>query len=467
VQTFSTEFPVESSRSAIDFLNAIREWILGSRHTSFLEADLANISNNEEWSTKKGSEIIESLIANSAESESAAIRYTKADSSLEWVTSIAFSKTRTNSWVGIRISCESLHPSASLPNPKKPVVVRILLNRLGGGNDGELQVSNAPIMLGNSDIDFAARCISGAASCRLPVVYVSSNFQQEHIVDVNSLASSLSGMAHVMVEPNREFSLRLMNEVDSQNVYGGTIGVYWPDGGGRRSFFLGRGYDFAEEVENAVIDEIRNALSNRRPLTRCTWAAVRETLSRRSYDLLKEQGSTEIDKYVFAFDEELKSKDAKLADAEKEISRLEAEIRKFQVINPMQAGLSLRTGKERDLYAGELIFIVRDALSDAIERVPNDSRRKHVLSSMVEANLATDENVSLRERLKALLRDYRSMDAKTRSALQDMGFQISDDGKHYKIVFQGDDRYTFSMPKSGSDHRGGLNLAGDISRLLF
>jgi hypothetical protein len=48
-----------------------------------------------------------------------------------------------------------------------------------------------------------------------------------------------------------------------------------------------------------------------------------------------------------------------------------------------------------------------------------------------------------------------------------MGFAISDEGKHYKLVFQGDDRYSFSLAKSGSDHRGGLNAASDISRLLF
>lgn len=467
MQTFATEFPVESSRSAIDFLNAIREWILGSRYTSFSEADLEKLSCGDEWAARKPSESIESLVAFSASAESAAARYTKIDGNLEWVTSVTFSKQSIDSWVGIRISCESLHPAARLPYPKKPVVVRTLLNRLGGGSDGEIQVSGTPIVLGNCDIEFAARCILGKAGCRLPLVYVSSNYQQRHIVDVTNLATALSGMAHVMVEPNREFSLRLMSEVDSQNVYGGTIGIYWPDGGGRRSFFLGRGYESAEEVESAVIEEIRNALSNRRPLTRCTWASVREALSRRSYNLLKEQGSTEIEKYVSAFDEELKSKEAELADAEKEISRLAAEIRKYQALNPMQAGLSLRTGMERELYAGELISIVHDALSDAIGRVPDDSRRKHVLTSMIEANPPAGENQLLRERLKTLLRDYRNMDARIRSELEEMGFELSEDGKHFKIVFQGDDRYTFVMPKSGSDHRGGLNLASDIARLLF
>lgn len=467
MQTFATEFPVDSSRNAVEFLSAIREWILGSRHTSFSISDLEGISSADDWSARTENETIESLIAHSENNESSAVRYTKTDGNLEWSTSIAFSKHKTDSWVGIRISCESLHPSTRLPSPKKPVVVRTLIKSLGGGFDGEIQVTEEPIILGNNDIEFAGRCITGKANHRLPLVYVSSSFKQNHLFDFNKLANSLSGMAHVMVEPNRAFSVRLMSEVDSQNVYGGTIGIYWPNGGGRHSFFLGRGYDSADEIESAVIEEIRSALTNRRPLSRCTWASVRETLSKKRYNLLKEQGSTEIDEYVSAFGDELTAKEAELEDAEKEIHRLEAEIRKFQALNPMQGGLSLRTGNERDLYPGELISIIYDALNTASEQLLDDSRRKHVLDSIVQANPPMSDNTTLRDRLKSLLRDYKSMDAKCRGVLEEMGFDIFEDGKHIKIVFQGDDRYTYTLPKSGSDYRGGLNAASDIIRLLF
>ena len=119
------------------------------------------------------------------------------------------------------------------------------------------------------------------------------------------------------------------------------------------------------------------------------------------------------------------------------------------------------------MYAGELLGVVGAAITDAVTRVTEDSRRQHILKSIVAANPPTGEAEAMRNRLKSLLRDFRSMEAKVRSALQDMGFEISEEGKHYKIVFQGDERYTFTMPKSGSDHRGGLNLAGDISRLLL
>jgi len=465
--SFATEFPVETTRTSVDFLVAVREWLLGSPHTSFEESDLSEMDAKDEFSAKKSNELIEALKYASISSDMAAIRYTKLDRGLEWVSTIVFSRGQPTSWIGIRTSCESQHPAARLPVARKPVFVQTFLTRLGGGTDGEIKVQAIPLRLANSDIPLAARSMSGRAGCRLPLVYVSARFQGGHIVNVDSLAEALAGMAHVLVEPNRAFSVRLMNEVNSQNVYGGAIGVYWPEGGGRRSFFLHHESESPAEMECAVVEEIRSALANRRPLARVTWSAVQELISRRTFTALRDQGSTEVQKYVDEFDKELKSKQEKIEDAEREISRLEAEVRRYQAQTPMQSGLVLQTAPEQDLYAGELLGVVRDAIADAVTRVTEDGRRQHILNSIVQANPPTGEAEAMRNRLKALLRDFRSMDAKVRSALQAMGFDISEEGKHYKIVFQGDDRYTFTMPKSGSDHRGGLNLAGDISRLLL
>lgn len=143
-------------------------------------------------------------------------------------------------------------------------------------------------------------------------------------MNVDSLAEALAGMAHAVVEPNRPFSVRLMSEVNSQNVYGGAIGVYWPDGGGRRSFFLQHESESPSEMERAVVEEVRSALVNRRPLAKVTWSAVQELISRRTFAALRDQGSTEVQRYVDEFDKELKSKQEELEDAEREIARLEA-----------------------------------------------------------------------------------------------------------------------------------------------
>ena len=319
--SFATEFPVETTRTSVDFLAAVREWLLGSPHTVFEASDLSEIEAKDEFSAKKSNELIETLKYQATGSDMAAIRYTKWDRGLEWVSTIVFSRGQP-SWIGIRTSCESQHPAAKLPIAKKPVFVQTFLTRLGGGEDGEIKVQAIPLRLTNSDIPLAARCMSGQAGCRLPLVYVSARFQGGYLVNVDSLAEALAGMAHVVVEPNRPFSVRLMSEVNSQNVYGGAIGVYWPDGGGRRSFFLQHESESPSEMERAVVEEVRSALVNRRPLAKVTWSAVQELISRRTFAALRDQGSTEVQRYVDEFDKELKSKQEELEDAEREIARL-------------------------------------------------------------------------------------------------------------------------------------------------
>jgi hypothetical protein len=51
------------------------------------------------------------------------------------------------------------------------------------------------------------------------------------------------------------------------------------------------------------------------------------------------------------------------------------------------------------------------------------------------------------------------MDAKTRKSLQDFGFGIEEDGKHYRMTYFGDDRYNTTVAKTPSDARAGKNIA--------
>jgi hypothetical protein len=82
-------------------------------------------------------------------------------------------------------------------------------------------------------------------------------------------------------------------------------------------------------------------------------------------------------------------------------------------------------------------------------------------------NKASGTAATFEEEIKSIFKSYTDMDAKTRTALAKLGFDVSEDGKHYKAVFQGDGRYTFSISKTSSDHRAGKNLASDISNKLF
>ncbi|QZS45181.1 hypothetical protein K2F51_06335 [Streptococcus mutans OMZ175] len=59
------------------------------------------------------------------------------------------------------------------------------------------------------------------------------------------------------------------------------------------------------------------------------------------------------------------------------------------------------------------------------------------------------------------------MSKKLRQELQKLGFKITDDGKHYKLVYYEDNRYTFTIAKTPSDSRAGKNNVSIISKKVF
>ena len=54
------------------------------------------------------------------------------------------------------------------------------------------------------------------------------------------------------------------------------------------------------------------------------------------------------------------------------------------------------------------------------------------------------------------------MDRPLRQGLADIGFTITEDGKHYKLTYYGDSRYWTALSKTPSDTREGKNAASII-----
>jgi hypothetical protein len=286
-------------------------------------------------------------------------------------------------------------------------------------------------------------------------------------VNPNELAQYVSGMAHVVVEPTREFSYQLKLLTDSRNAFGGTVAVYWPESDARKSYFIDETKPNPRSIQVEIAKDIRLALANRRLRSTCTWAHLRETISRKKYELLRSQGSTALEEYVAAFDAEQAAKDGKLFEAEQEISRLRAEIRRLESATQTSAAGVITLGKEQDLYAYEIRDVVVSALQEAFRSARENSRRQHVLQDLLAVNSSSGYGETLGGEIKSLFKTYRDMDTRTRTALERLGFVISDDGKHHKMVFQGDGRYTFILPKTSSDHRAGKNIASDINSALL
>jgi hypothetical protein len=464
---FSTEFPIDQKNTVEGVIRLACEWISGSPHTQIQDSDLHDIPNNSERTVTVGGEQVTLAHANGKDLEIGGMRYVRTEETLQWTTSIVTLKTQETQHLSIQIICEGLNTAARLPPPKKPYFIRQALTELGGGLDGEIPVTDKPFRLSDGEEEIAAALIIGTAKNTLPIVYISAGSRDGHQVNADEIARFVSGMAHVVVEPSRAFSFKVKSLTEARNVFGGTVGVYWPNSQARSAYYLDDETPNPRAVQIEVAKDIRVALSNRRQVTPCTWSNLKETVARNRIERLKSAGSTELQEYIDAFDADLSAKQARVNEAEDEIARLSAEVRRLSVATQSSASGLIQRGKEQDLYQHEIVDIIIDALTDANRVARDGSRRQHVLQDLIAANPASGARQALENEIKSLLKSYQEMDSKTRNALARLGFDLSEDGKHYKAVFQGDGRYTFSFSKTSSDHRAGKNLASDINNTLF
>ena len=95
------------------------------------------------------------------------------------------------------------------------------------------------------------------------------------------------------------------------------------------------------------------------------------------------------------------------------------------------------------------------------------SRRVDIVRDIIRSNDYQKLSVAKAEEIKRILKNYDGMSARTRQALMDLGFEISEDGKHYKVVYYGDGRYQTSYSKTPSDGRTGKNSAQQTINLAF
>ena len=89
------------------------------------------------------------------------------------------------------------------------------------------------------------------------------------------------------------------------------------------------------------------------------------------------------------------------------------------------------------------------------------------LSDILQRNAFEGLAEQRAERLKVMLKDYRTMSGAVRNELIGMGFTITEEGKHYRLTYYGDGRYKATFAKTASDHREGKNMAAGIIRTML
>lgn len=466
MRVFAAEFPASETATIDGLLDCCRTWIVGSPYYPWKNREeLTATANQIVEHDRQGHHVEFGRVALADGAELGGVQYSWNERDEQrWVTEIVGRKSTDGLWVSVRVTCELLAPGISLPSAKKPHFLKTFMAALGGGKDGEFETRDRPHRLHDGDLSLAERIITGKAGNALPVVYISVGFIGRPFVDADKVARWLSGLAHVVVEPHRAFSRALAPRVASANVYGGAVGIYWPKSAGEHFRLIPRDFEDSEALEGELQRLVRNAQTYARPTRSAAWMDLREALSRMRIEELRSSGTASLDEYMAAFDEENKALRTQRDGAQRELERLRETVRRLQNSRP---SIGVAPGNEQDLYPGEVADIVVRALMDARTHSGEGSRKRMVLDDLLGANSLSGHADQIEQGIKSTLSTTDRVTATEIAALEEIGFNIEDGGKHYKATFAGDPRLTFTLFKTASDHRSGKNLASDMIRTLL
>ena len=116
-------------------------------------------------------------------------------------------------------------------------------------------------------------------------------------------------------------------------------------------------------------------------------------------------------------------------------------------------------GEQHDL----VVSILQKALSNCGTK---DTRQKELLTDLLAHNHIIGKGKELFEVVKSIFADGEDLSAKELAELKRVGFEITSENTHYKLVYKGS-KYWFSLAKTTSDKtRSGKNLTSDITKTL-
>lgn len=499
---FSTILDIEKSLTKDSFIKLVLEWNQGSPHENNV---IKGIDWHGERNVRYGNEKLWMDIEEYRNKNIIAVRFEKIEEDgAVWDTDYVMNFQDMK--MAIRLDRSYLEEALAIdPKFSTPHFITLLIERGYVKKDGLLEVMRKPLSIDGNNIQILVDIINGEVTYRLPIVYISKTYYDEDPVNVGLLASKLKGVAHVLVQESNCTNNRLKVLCEENNEYYGAIGIYFPRPAmGHRRYLYRRvtGIDnrLLEKVVQVVIQYSNSQMIE--PLY--TWQGVNTALLRdRLFSQKEERAQVEEERRKALYEllqlkgnldktqEKMQQKaieDAK-AEADKILDGFEEDMRKLQeqvdqlsrandALTSENYGLRSKMnsvdrvpviflGDEEEFYSGEIKEMILDALDEALKAVTPKTRRYDVLNDILEKNSYRKVCEEREQTLKNMFKDYKSLSGIMKQELKDMGFEISDDGKHYRLTYYGDDRYKTTIAKTGSDWREGKNIATTILKSMM
>lgn len=470
---FSTILKIDKSLTKDDFLNLVIEWNQGSPHENNV---IPNLNWDGSYNQKFGDDTISLEFKEYRNEEIVAVRYVKKlDDGIIWKTdyimnfkdykmSIMLDRSFTEDAIGVD------------PSFTTPLFIRLLIEKGYVVNDNDLPILMNPHLISCENLSVLTAVINGTKFYDLPVVYVSKTFSNNNPIDVDKLAYALKGVAHIFVQGDHGTNTFIREQCNSTNEYNGAIGIYYQSDVVKHKRFLNYEYFDPTITRQNIVKEIINFTNQQSIDPLYTWDGVLTSLLRDRFESqkskrtkaerTKEETEELLDSFSNDFDE-LTEENGRLRSS---ISDLESELAFYRdAFNNKTVNDSgfLSSGSEKEFFQDEKKEFILSVLSDSLVSIKDNTHKKHIIQDIIQQNNSEDVLSKKREEVKRLLTDYSGLTGKLKQDLKQLGFTISDEGKHYKLTYFDDNRYTITMAKTPSDGRAGKNNVSEINNKVF
>lgn len=470
---FSTILNIDKSLTKDDFLNLVIEWNQKSPHDDNVIPDL---SWDGSYDQKFGNEEVSLEFKEYRNEEIIAVRYVKKlDDGILWNTdyvmnfkeykmSIMLDRSFTEDAVGIA------------PSFSTPFFIRLLIEKGYVLADGDLPVSMKAHFIRKDNYQLLLDIVNDIRSYNLPIVYVSKTLSNDTPVDVYKLAYDLKGVAHVLVQEELDLNNILEDLNEDVIEVGGSIGLYFQsDRMNNRTVLYHNGFD-SDTIRQGIVKAVVNFTNQQSIDPLYTWDGVLTSLLRDRFESqkskrtkaerTKEETEELLDSFSNDFDE-LTEENGRLRSS---ISDLEQELTYYRnLFNNKQDSDSsfISSGSEKEFFQGEKKEFVLSVLSDSLQNIQDGTRKKHIIQDIIQQNDSENILNHKRDKIKRLLTNYSGLNGKSKQELKQLGFTVTEVGKHYKLTYFDDNRYTITMAKTPSDGRAGKNNVSEINKKLF
>lgn len=150
-------------------------------------------------------------------------KYKKED--VQWISDFVLDSS--NRLLAFQLNCEG-YTGVDLPR-SIPAVIRTFISEGYCSLDGNLNISEKPVMVTSKDDRWIHDIMVHEAKYMVPIVYISHGKKRKKIIDPVRFATQMCGFAHVIVEDSEFLTYKLRDLTGGKCPINGDVAVIFPD----------------------------------------------------------------------------------------------------------------------------------------------------------------------------------------------------------------------------------------------